>query len=179
MKKLCLAVFSILLVLSACKPTPSEYAASSKEATIEKNLTISEKIYKAFETGDKAVIDSFISIDMIDHNAPNGKPLSGDSVRNMLANMHNHIKDLKTKVITQSSNGEYVFAYVQFTGTAADSSWGIPVGTFIDDKSVDLVRMKNFQVVEHWAFMDQDAVAKQIQAMQKKEPMESTKPPMK
>lgn len=138
------------------------------------------KIYRAFETGDRAVLDSFIPNDILDHAGPNGMPFTnGDSLKTMLANMNKHVTGLKVNVITAAANNDYIFSYVQFTGTAADSTWGKPAGTSIDEKSVDLVRVKDGKMVEHWGFMDQGDVMKKMQEMQSNKKMDTSMEPSK
>src|SRR5690349_16758864 len=151
MKKILFAAAAASFLLIACNNGATNGISSAKDSTIEKNLISNKKVYKAFETGDRAVLDSFISNDAVDHAGPNGTTMSGDSVKNMLADMHNHVKDLNINIITAAANDDYIFTYTEFTGTTVDSTWGMPAGSKIDEKSVDLVRVKDGKMVEHWA----------------------------
>lgn len=173
MKKILFAAASSSFLLLACNNGASNGTSSSKDSTIEKNLASNQKVYKAFETGDKAVLDSFIANDAVDHAGPNGTTISGDSVINMLADMHNHVKDFKINIITSASNGDYIFTYTETTGTAADSTLGMPVGTKFDQKSVDLVKVKDGKMQEHWDFADPNEMMKQMQAMHSNDKMDA------
>ncbi len=175
MKKLLFAVASASFLLIACNNDATNGTASAKDSTIEKNLASNKKVYKAFETGDRAVLDSFISSDAVDHAGPNGTTLSGDSVKNMLADMHNHVKDLSINIITAAANDDYIFTYNEFTGTTTDSTWGMPAGSKIDEKSVDLVRVKDGKMVEHWAFADPNEMMKRMQEMHSNDKMNAAK----
>jgi predicted ester cyclase len=175
MKKILFAAASASFLLIACNNGATNGTSSAKDSTIERNLASNKKVYKAFETGNKAVLDSFISSDAVDHAGPNGTTMSGDSIKNMLADMHNHVKDLNVNIITAAANEDYIFTYTEFTGTAADSTWGMPAGTKIDEKSVDLVRVKDGKMVEHWAFADPNEMMKRMQEMHSNDKMKAAK----
>ncbi len=176
MKKILFAAASASFFLIACNSGATNGTSTAKDSTIEKNLASNKKVYKAFETGDRAVLDSFISSDAVDHAGPNGTAISnGDSVKNMLADMHNHVKDLSVNIITAAANDDYIFTYSELTGTTADSTWGMPAGTKIDEKSVDLVRVKDGKMVEHWAFADPNEMMKRMQEMHSNDKMNAAK----
>jgi predicted SnoaL-like aldol condensation-catalyzing enzyme len=89
-----------------------------------------------------------------------------DSVLHMLADIHNHIKDIKFDVISSAANGDYVFNLVHMTGTTADSSMGMP-GMRMDQKGVDVLKFNNDnKVVDHWGFTEDNEMAKQMMQMQ-------------
>jgi len=166
MKKIFFVAASASFFLIACNNGATNGTSSANDSTIEKNLVKNRKVYKAVETGDRAVLDSSISSDAVDHSGPNGTTISnGDSVKNMLADMHNHIKDLNINIITAAANDDYIFTYSELTGTAADSTWGMPAGTKLDEKGVDLVKVKDGKMVEHWAFADPNEMMKHMQEM--------------
>jgi len=49
---------------------------------------------------------------------------------------------------------------VNVTGTANDNSMGMTAGNKMDDKSVDVVKIKDGKMVEHWGFLDWQDVMK-------------------
>src|SRR6266496_1644681 len=129
----------------------------------EKNLESNRKVFKAIETGDVSTLDSLIASDAVDHQGPNGKDINGgDSVKHMLADVHNHAKDLKFDIIADATNGDYIFTMSEMTGTTTDSSWGMPAGTKMDSKGVDVVKVKDGKMVEHWGFLDAKAMMKNM-----------------
>jgi len=162
MRKIFFIVILVSFGITSCK----NEATPVKNSVIETNLANNQKVYKAFETGDRAVLDSFISNEAVDHSGPNGTTISsGDSIKTMLADMHNHVKDLSFTIISAAANEEYIFTYSQMKGTATDSAWGMAPGTKIDQKAVDVVRVKDGKMVEHWGFVDQNEMMKQMQSM--------------
>jgi len=168
MKKILSGLSVAMFFLIACNNSPSATTAANSGTQNDVNMANNLKVYKAIETGDVSPIDTLIASDAIDHDGPNGTEVKGrDSILKMLSEMHNHVKDLKIDVITSATNGDYIFALVHVTGTTADSSMGMP-GKSIDEKGVDVVKLKDNKLVEHWGFSDDVQVAKEMMEMHDK-----------
>lgn len=158
------AMFFLFSCNTPASTTPAVAATSQNDVNIANNL----KIYKAIETGDVSSIDSLFASDAVDHDGPKGTDIKGkDSIMKMLGDIHNHIKDLKTDVITSAANGDYIFSLVHITGTTVDSSMGMP-GKSVDVKEVDVVKLKNNKMSEHWGFTDDTQVSKEMMEMRDK-----------
>src|SRR5438067_444583 len=128
-----------------------------------KNMEANKDVYKGIETGDTTKF-AIIADDAVDHEpGPDGKEVkSGQAIKTMLADFHNHIKDLKMDVETEAANGDYVFSLIHMTGTAQDGSMGFPAGQKIDSRSVDLIKFKDGKASEHWGFMDMNEAMKMM-----------------
>lgn len=117
-------------------------------------LEANRKVQDAIQTGDVAVLRKYISTDAIDHGGgENGADVKGEDIINMLANFHKDIDNLKFETLQDATNGEYIFALVHMTGTTNKPVFGMPAGTKLDNTSVDVVRVSNMQMIEHWNFM--------------------------
>jgi predicted ester cyclase len=163
MKKiLTVAATGLLCFFISCKDSGS----SSTTDEAQKNLESNTKVMKAIETGDSATINSLIADDAVDHMGPNGQEVKGgDNIKHMLIDMHNHMKDLKFDIISNAANGDYVFTLSNISGTMTDSSMGMAAGSKMDEKTVDVVKVKDGKMEEHWGFVDPAAMMKQMQAM--------------
>jgi predicted ester cyclase len=129
------------------------------------NLSASRDIFKGMETGDTTKFSS-IAPDAVDHAGPNGQVSNGDSIKAMLAQIHNHIKDLKIDIVNDASSGDYVYTWSKWSGTALDSSMGFPANQPFNSSGVDIVKFRNGKAVEHWGFVDQkDVMAMRAQMM--------------
>jgi len=163
MNKLILSFVTIIsLCFFSCKDTASTTSSdsSSSDSVAEKNRANSREVYRAMETGDVSKVDSFIDKDIVDHQ-DNVKGL--DSLKKMFASMHNSIKDLKFETIANATDGDYNIAYVKMTGTTVDASMGMPAGTKLDMKFVDVVKMSNGKAVEHWGYSDRNDMMKMME----------------
>ncbi|MEO6719818.1 MAG: ester cyclase [Ferruginibacter sp.] len=158
MKKLfCLSVVSFVCLLISCSDSATKTSTDTPVASAaERNKTNNRIIMKAIETGDAAAIDSLIASDAIDHSGPNMTEIkSGDSIKSMLKNMHKAVMDMKTDIISDAADGDYVFTLSRMTGTTtADPGMGMPPNTKMDMTGVDVVKFKDGKAVEHWSYMD-------------------------
>jgi predicted ester cyclase len=128
------------------------------------NLSASRDIMKGIETGDSSKLTS-IAPDAIDHAGPMGEVHNGDSIKAMLREMHNHVKDLKIDILGDASNGDYTYTWSKMSGTALDSTMGFPANQPFNVRSVDIIKFQNGKAVEHWGFVDQQDLMAQ-RAMQ-------------
>jgi predicted SnoaL-like aldol condensation-catalyzing enzyme len=131
----------------------------------DKNLSTSRDIFNGIETGDTTKLSS-IAQDAVDHAGPYGDVTSGDSIKGMLSQIHNHIKNLKIEIINDVASGDYVYTWNRWTGTALDSSMGFTPNLPFNTSGVDIVRFRDGKAVEHWGFLDQkDVITMRAQMM--------------
>ena len=171
MKKIFLtaAIFSFFI---SCKDSTN--TGTTENSQNEKNLANNRKVYKAIETGDASTIDSLIADDAVDHQGPNGVDIKGgDSIKHMLTEMHNHVKDLKFDVIADAANGDYIFAMANIKGTTNDAWMGMPAGLKMDEKGVDVIKIRDGKMVEHWGFVDANEMMKHMKEMPANSKMDS------
>jgi predicted ester cyclase len=144
--------------------TSSRMSQNTANNTDEQNLAKNRSIYKAIENGDSATIRSLIADDAVDHQGPNGTELKGGAnITHMLADMHNHVKGLGFDIVSDAARGDYFFAMVDVKGTTTDKTMGMPAGTKMDGRSVDVIKMKDGKMVEHWGFFDMAEMMKMQQ----------------
>jgi ketosteroid isomerase-like protein len=159
------SIFLFLLLVS-CKDSARDGTSttsiasspsSEKDSVVMKNSEHSRAVYRGIESGDMSAMDDFVATDVVDHNAGPGRELhSLDSVKKMLGDIHNHFTDLKVDVVAEgtSSDGDYHFALVKMKGKAKDAAMGMQPGQPFEETAVDVVRMENGKIKEHWRFMD-------------------------
>jgi ketosteroid isomerase-like protein len=174
MKKV-LFLLAAIAVIASCNNHPDTPVAGTNEtgegANHEKSTENIKTVYRAIETGDVSKLDSFIAEDFVDHNGnPDGSDIKGrDSVKKMLSQIHTYFEDgLKMDFISDalSSDGNYHYATVRMKGKAKANPWGMPVGSDVDDTSVDVVKLKDGMATEHWGFMSMGDMNEMMKMMQ-------------
>lgn len=144
----------------------SDSTSTTMASTESDNMVKNRSIYKAIQSGDSATIRSLIADDAVDHMGMNGMDVKGrDSITHMLTDMHNHVDGLQFDVVSDAAHGDYIFAMVDMKGTMKDNAWGMPAGSKVDGRSVDVVKVKDGKMVEHWGFMDQAEMMRQMNKM--------------
>jgi predicted ester cyclase len=165
MKKLVIAVTAgFCCFLISCNNT-AETKGSSTDSVAEKNRMACRDIYEGIKTGDASKF-GVIADDAVDHEGQNGKPVTGgDNIKKMLADMHNHFKDINFDIITDAANSDYVFTLVHFTATTSDTTQGAPAGTKIDMHGIDVSKFKDGKAVEHWGYDDRNEMMEMMKMM--------------
>lgn len=118
----------------------------------EKNIAIVHSINDAIESGDVNKLDQYIATDGVDH-AEHGDVNGLDSIKAHLKQFHDEYPDMKLEEQQEAANGDYVFSLTRFTGTNVVPSMGAPAGTHFDMAAVEVVKIKDGKVTEHWEYM--------------------------
>jgi predicted SnoaL-like aldol condensation-catalyzing enzyme len=152
----------MFLFLTACNnsaDTSGVSTAPTQSSMAEKNLAASQIVTKAFQTGDASMIDSAVAADFVDHT--DRGDMNRDRLKAMIASIHKEFPDMKTDVIKEVADDEYVFSLMRFTGTS-NGQMDIPKGPY-DMHAVQVVKFKDGKAVEHWEYMQ----PKEMMAMMK------------
>ena len=158
------ALFAFIIMFVAC----NDKGADNTTTTTDKGagndmLATTHEVYRAIETGDSATLSKHISADAVDHGGgPNGEDVKGAEVIRMLANFHKDIDNLKVEVIEEAASDDHIFAVVRMTGTTNKAVWGMPKGHNMDNKSIDLIKVKDGKMVDHWAYFEMAEVMKMM-----------------
>lgn len=113
---------------------------------------IVRRVLKAMETGEEAEFDAVMAEDYIQHNhLGNGR----EPVKKMVAALRRGFPDLKVVAEDIVAEGDRVVARVTITGTHQGRFMGIePTGKPITIRSVDIWRIENDRLKEHWDVVD-------------------------
>jgi predicted SnoaL-like aldol condensation-catalyzing enzyme len=157
MKKfLSLIAISSLFICYSCnngnteKSTGDAMSAEKMDNSMAaKNLAAMKIVNDAFETGDVSKIDEAVASDFVDHTDQGDK--NRDSLKVMIVNMKKELPDMKTEIIKEVADDDYIFSLRRYTGTS-NGEMGMPKGPY-DMKTIEVVRCKDGKAVEHWAYM--------------------------
>ncbi len=172
MKKV-LLLLTAIAVITSCNDNSSVANTNQTDMADDhaKYTQNTKEIYRAIETGDVSKLDNYIAEDVIDHNAnPDGSDIRGrDSIKKMISQIHTYFEDgMKMEFISDalSSDGMYHYTTVRMKGKAKANPWGMPVGSDVDDTSVDVIKIKDGKAAEHWGFMSMGDFNEMMQAVQ-------------
>ncbi|HEX7457956.1 MAG TPA: ester cyclase [Ginsengibacter sp.] len=166
-KNFFIAFAGMLCICSSCNTATTTVGDTGKDSTAQKNLAAFDVVSNAFQTGDASKIDSVVADDFVDHT-DKGDVKGKDSLKAMIAMMHNNFKNMKTETKNEAAGGDYVYGWMHYSGTS-DGTMGMPKGPF-DMTSIELVKFNNGKAVEHWAFMQPQDMMKMMPP-----PMDPTK----
>lgn len=129
--------------------------------TSKKNLEATQTVKTAFDSGDISKIDSAVASDFVDHTDRGDK--NRDSLKAMIMAMRSDVPDMKSTITRELADDDYVFTWMKITGTSKGMM--MPPGPF-DMNVIQVSRMKDGKIVEHWSFLEQRDMMKFSQMMQ-------------
>jgi len=153
------------------KMNSSNEGASAASHSEAKYLTSTPAVYKAIETGNFTGIDTLWADDIVDHGGNNGKDIKGkDSIKPMLAKMHNDLKDIKLEVIANAYNNGYLLTLSRLTATTVNEWNGQPANSKVDDMGMEVVKLRDDgKVTDHWHYVDVNEIMKMMSMPKPKE----------
>ena len=118
---------------------------------------------EGFATGDGAVVDELCSPDLVEHQFG----LSGagadaiQHVKDAMRDVHGAFPDIAFTIEDAVESGDTIWVRVRGRGTATGPFFGPPSGRPVDFTVVDIARVVQGRIVEHWGVPDRFAVLAQ------------------
>jgi len=154
--------FSLLLFLAV---SVMVYSQDTNQMSMDAKYKMNyNEVLKALTSGKTDMLDKYISPDFIEHDpSPTMSNKTGiERIKEDFAAYHKVFPDMKSKVHAMAVSGDMLFAYLTFTGTAAEPYMGMPAGHKMTMNSVDLIRFKGDLAVEHWGFTSNEDLMKMM-----------------
>jgi predicted SnoaL-like aldol condensation-catalyzing enzyme len=161
----------LVTLIVACNQEAKQQTASDTPAKKQENkdLETIKSFYPALEKGDWATIDKISAADFVDHNpwVPPAGVVGKDSLLKALQSFKDGFPNLKYEILHTASDGDLHFVHYRFTGSNDGPMMGMPAtNKKLDYMGVDLIRMKDGLVAEHWDYGDNITSMKQMGLMQ-------------
>jgi ketosteroid isomerase-like protein len=128
-------------------------------ATTQKNLDAMKGIRQVMESKDYSKLGDFIASDAVDHAGEHGDIKGIDSIKSELQTWTDMV-DEKTEVIKELADEDYVMSWVRETGKYKSDGEGHKAEQAFDIPSVDIAKLSNGKVTEHWSMMQPADVMK-------------------
>lgn len=131
----------------------------------KENKAIVNRFYKEFANqGNLSVADELVASDFVDHNPPSPDVAAGrDGVKQVFAMFRKAFPDMNMTVEDQIAEGDKVVSRMKFQGTHKGEMMGIPsTGKKVSMGLIDILRVKNGQITEHWGESDNLGMMQQL-----------------
>ena len=151
-------LFSLLFFLSL---SVLVYSQSADQVSMDaKYKSMYNDVLNALTSGKTDVLDKYIATDFVEHDpSPTMSDKTGLArIKEDFAAYHKIFPDMKAKVHSIAVDGDYLFAYLTFTGTTSEPYMGMPAGHKMTMCSVDVIRFKGDKAVEHWGFTSNEDI---------------------
>jgi len=124
---------------------------------------------EGFATGGTAVVDEVCSPGLIEHQFG----LAGvgaeaiDHVKEAIRSVHALMPDAEITIEDSVEQGDTIWVRVHVRGTATGPFFGPPTGRPVDITVIDIARVVDGRIVEHWGVPDRFAILAQTGALER------------
>ena len=127
-------------------------------------LTVMRRMFdEGFATGDTAVVDELCDADLVEHQF--GMAGVGaeaiQHVKDAIRQVHAATPDISFTIEDSVEHGDTIWVRVRARGTATGPFFGPPSGRPVDITVVDIARIVDGRIVEHWGVPDRFALLAQ------------------
>lgn len=129
----------------------------------ENKAIVRRLVEEAQERGNLQVIDELLSPDFVDHSAWPGIPATREGVKQIFGMFHTALADLQVIVHDQIAEDDRVATRKTLRGTHAGTWLGVPPsGNAIAIEVIDILRLKDGRITDHWNLVDQHGLLQQL-----------------
>jgi len=130
------------------------------------------RFYEAVNAGDLDALDVLLADDVVEHESFPGIEPNKEGIKQVFAMFRSAFPNLRMEAHELIAEGGLVCARVTTTGTQDGEFMGMPPsGKQVEVEMIDIVRVADGQVVEHWGVMDSMTMMQQLGAMPEEAPV--------
>ncbi|MBN1530557.1 MAG: ester cyclase [Thermoleophilaceae bacterium] len=117
--------------------------------------------------GDLGALDEILTADFVDHEeGPPGTPDGIEGVRFFVTTFREAFPDLQVSMDDVIESGDRVVVRATMHGTQTGDLMGVPAsGNRVELEMIDIVRVQDGRVAEHWGTTDNLSLMQQIGAI--------------
>lgn len=132
-------------------------------ATEENKAVVRRFNDEVISQGKLDVADELLAPTFVDRSALPGVPANREGVKALFAGFHSAFPDFHVTIHDQVGEGDLVATRKTFTGTHRGDLWGIPAtGKQVAFGVIDILRVVDGKMVEHWTVVDQLGLMQQL-----------------
>ena len=130
----------------------------------EQNKIAIRRFYdEVFNAGTVGLVDELCAPDFVDHEEFPGLTADREGVKQFVTMMRIAFPDLRMEVHDLIAEGDRVAARITMSGTQRGEFMGLPAsGKSFSVTTIDIVRLKDAKVVEHWGATDTAKMMEQL-----------------
>jgi steroid delta-isomerase-like uncharacterized protein len=132
--------------------------------TAQGNKTIVRRFVEEFQNGgNESAAEELLAADFVDHSPFPGVSPDREGVRRLFAALRQAFPDLRAKIHDQLAEKDRVATRKTFRGTHRGEFLGIaPTGRSVSFDVIDVVRIADGRIAEHWNVIDLMGLLQQI-----------------
>jgi steroid delta-isomerase-like uncharacterized protein len=116
--------------------------------------------------GNFDVFEELFASDFLDHTPQPGRTPDRDGARELYRVLRTAFPDFRAEIHWQAADGDLVTTYKTYYGTHEGPFLGVaPTGRKIHFETVDVMRVRNGQIAEHWGVANLFSLMQQLGAL--------------
>jgi steroid delta-isomerase-like uncharacterized protein len=116
--------------------------------------------------GNFEVFEELFADDFVDHTPQPGMTPNKDGVRDLYHRLRVAFPDFRADIHWQAADGELVTTYKTYHGTHQGMFLGVaPTGRKIHFETVDVMRVRNGKITDHWGVANLFSLMQQLGAL--------------
>jgi predicted ester cyclase len=133
----------------------------------DQNKEIVRRFVDEYQTrASEAAFAELLDPDVLDHSRPPGIAPGAGGVRQQFDGFRAAFPDFRAEILDQVAEADKVVTYKVFHGTHEGELWGIPpTGRQVEIAVIDIVRIRDGRIAEHWNVVDQLGLMRQLGVM--------------
>lgn len=139
-------------------------AAAGPATSRSEAYRVLERIFdEGFATGNDAIVDEICSPDLVEHQfgLAGGGAEAIAHVKAAIRDVHRAVPDITFTIEDAVESGDVIWVRVRGRGTATGPFFGPPSGRPIDIMVIDVARVADGRITEHWGVPDRFAMLAQ------------------
>ncbi len=143
--------------------TPTDLSGPPAPTSRPPTNALRRIIEEGFATGDTSVVDEVCSHDLVEHQFGLAG-VGADAIRNLKAaivDVHAMVPDIQFAIEDVAESGDRVWMRMRAWGTASGPFFGPPSGRPVEISVIDIARVVDGLIVEHWGVPDRFAMLAQ------------------
>lgn len=131
-------------------------------AESNKNL-VRQFVEEAQTRHNLTAVDEYLAPDFVDHSVPVGLPPDREGVKMQFTMFFTAFPDLQAIIHDQVADDDKVVTRKTLRGTHQGDLMGIPpTGKTVNIEVIDILRVKNGKITDHWNNVDQFGLMQQL-----------------
>jgi steroid delta-isomerase-like uncharacterized protein len=140
----------------------------------EENKAVVDRLTEVFNSGDVGLVDELVAEDFVENDPIPDGDADREGFKQMIVALRDAFPDLEVGVARTIDEDDLVVTHWTSTGTHQGEFMGAPAtGNTVSIDGIDISRLEDGVIVEHWGKMDAIALMQQLGAMDEAETTET------
>ena len=134
---------------------------------VQNKALVRQLVEEAINQNNMSLVEQLLAVDFVEHEElPPGMPTGIEGTKILFQMLHSAFPDFHATINDLIAEGDKVVVYMTWSGTQQGEFMGMPPsGKTMSIGVIDIFRVDDGKIVEHWGMMDSASMMQQLGAM--------------